>query len=107
MSQFGLLDEMQAELLAENVDTRIRMSGVNMIGADAGNPDIVAGRSLPWLQDTLDQDVWSRWGVAHFDVIVVDDRNQQIAAYNLSDHDLADPANYAELKALLRDVARE
>ena len=98
---------MQAELITENADTRIRMSGVNMIGAEAGNADIVAGRSLPWLQDTLDQDVWSQWGVAHFDVIVLDDRNQMVGAYNLAEHDLADPANYAEFEAMLRDVAGE
>ena len=98
---------MQAERITENADTRIRMSGVNMIGAEAGNGDIVAGRSLPWLQDTAGQDVWLHWGVAHFDVIVLDDRNQMVRAYNLAEHDLADPANYAELKALLRGVARE
>ena len=98
---------MQAELITENADTRIRMSGVNMIGAEAGNPDIVAGRSLPWLQDTLDQDAWSHWGAAHFDVIALDDRNQMVGAYNLGEHDLADPANYAEFEAMLRDVAGE
>lgn len=105
--QFGLLDGMQTELFAENADTRVRVSGVNMIGAEAGNPDMVAGRTLPWLQDTPDQDVWVRWGVAHFDVIVIDGHNRWVAAYNLADHDLADPANFEELKALLRDAAGE
>ena len=93
--------------MTENADTRIRTSGVNMIGAEAGNPDLVAGRSLPWLQDTFDQDTWSQRGAAHFDVIVLDDRNRLVEAHNLAEHDLTDAANYAELKAMLRDVAGE
>lgn len=65
------------------------------------------GRSLPWLQDTADEDVSARWGAEHFDVMVLDADNVVVAVYNLRDHDLADPANYDELLATLRGVARE
>jgi len=39
------------------------------------------------------------------DVVILDPDNQKITTYNLTEHNLTDPANYAELKALLIEAA--
>lgn len=79
--------------------------GVNAAGHEAGNGAITAGRRLPWLQDVPQQDAWGRWGVAVRDVRIVDGAGELAAVYNLTAHDLGDPANRAELTRLLADAA--
>lgn len=56
---------------------------------------------LPWLQDAAGQDVWALWAVTYRDCVILDAQNRVYAVYNLTSHDLALPANAAELKALL------
>ncbi|MFI5402074.1 MAG: hypothetical protein ACHQ1G_03985 [Planctomycetota bacterium] len=95
------------ELLAENPATIIRLIGCNQIGAEAGNPSICAGRDTPWTQDTAAENVWVDWNVTYRDVIILDVDNIPVDVYNLTSHDLANPANYAELKQRLKDAAGE
>ncbi len=75
--------------------------GVNAPGHESGNSLMYTGRVLPWLQDDDAQDAWVLWSVDYRDVIILDPLNQVFAIYNLTTHDLADPVNYAELRALL------
>jgi len=98
---------MQAEILSANPQSRIRILGVNGIALESGNDAMCQGRVLPWLQDDVPNDVWTAWGVAFRDVVVVDEQNRRLFAYNLTDYDLAVAENYAELKALLLDAAGE
>jgi hypothetical protein len=98
---------MQNELETENPGTIIRLLGCNQIGAEAGNDENCAGRDLPWLQDTIDQHVWTQWQVTYRDVVILDADNIPVDVYNLTTYDLANPANYAELKARLRAAAGE
>lgn len=80
--------------------------GVNFPGAESGNPQMCAGRILPWLQDTDEAGVWhDLWRVTNRDVVVLDAANTRVAVFNCTVHDLADPANYAALKAILLDAA--
>ena len=44
---------MQDELVAENPATIIRLLGVNQIGSESGNSNVVIGRDIPWTQDTI------------------------------------------------------
>jgi hypothetical protein len=84
----------------------IRVLGVNDVGLESGNAGMTSGRTCPWLQDTIDQQVWQRlWRPVYRDVIVLDATNRKITAYNLSSNDLALPANYAALKNLLLQAA--
>ncbi len=85
----------------------IQILGINAAGLESGNPSITAGRALPWLQDTPEANVWAAWQVTFRDVVILDTENRPVAAYNLTVHDLADPASYAELKQLLTDAAGE
>ena len=95
------MDLLQTELDAEVHPLPIDLVGINGIGLEASNPAITAGRTLPWLQDVIGEDVWQSWAVAYRDVVVLDAENRKVGVYNLTVHDLGVPANYAELKALL------
>jgi len=97
---------MQAEILAADPGSRIRIGGVNSHDSASGNALITAGRSLPWLQ-APDGAVWTSWEVTNRDVVVLDATNAKVATYNLTVHDLATPVNYAELLAILRTAAGE
>ena len=78
---------------------------MNEAGQEDGNPDMVAGRTLPWLQDTKETDAWSSWGVVYRDVVIVGPTGEKLGAYNLTEHDLGDAANMAALDAKLRAAA--
>ncbi|MHC4135804.1 MAG: hypothetical protein ACYTDU_01455 [Planctomycetota bacterium] len=98
---------MQNELLAANPMTRIRIQGVNDIGAEGGVDAMCAGRDIPLLQDTFDDHVWTQWQVVWRDVVILDEQNRRVAVYNVTEHTLTDPDNFAELKALLLATAGE
>jgi hypothetical protein len=94
---------MHQELAAAPAPT-VRILGVNGAGEEAGNPAMVAGRVLPLLQDVPSVDAWGLWDVTPRDVVVVDALGRAYAIYNLTEHDLAVPANYDALKQLLVDA---
>ena len=92
---------MQKELDAMGLPVTVGILGVNGSGKESGNAAACEGRDIPWLQETPDEPVWGPWQVAYRDVVVLDADNLPHAVYNLTTHDLWDPANYEELKALL------
>lgn len=75
------------------------------MGFESGNATFCEGRDLPWIQNTAELDVWTVWGGGYRDVLILDEENVPAAVYNLTTHDLADAANYAELIQLFVDVA--
>lgn len=85
----------------ENLPLAVHILGVNAAGHEAENAAICAGRQLPWLQDTPEQNCWAAWGVEWRDVVVLDTENHVLEVYNLTGHYLDDPANYNALKAIL------
>ena len=92
---------MMDEILAADPASTITCLGVNGIGQESGNAAVCAGRDLPWLQDLAAVNAWTSWAVAYRDVFVLDDENRVFAVYNLTSRDLANAANYSELKSLL------
>lgn len=96
----------QDEVKAAKPDLNVEILGVNLINRSSSNPLIVAGRTLPWLQDTAAEDVWKRWEVVYRDVRILDSENRVRAVYNLTEHDLAQAANRAALKQLFLEAAR-
>jgi cyclophilin family peptidyl-prolyl cis-trans isomerase len=101
---------MQQEIASESPELPIDILGVNQLGHESGNSLVIDGRDLPWLQDIDDDgngssDVWTAWDVTFRDVIITDSNNVQVAVYNLTTNDLANPDNYATLKQLLIDAA--
>jgi hypothetical protein len=97
---------MQDELESEYPDLPIHLLTVNAIGHDGGNALIPPLGDLPFLQDDATALVWDSWHATWRDVIIVDGDNEVVTVYNLTEHNLSDAANYAELKALLVDAAR-
>lgn len=101
---------MQQELDAENPELNIKILGINEAGHESGNPDIINGRDLPWLQDIDDDgdgdsDTWESWNVTFRDVVITNAENEQVAVYNLTTNDLFNSDNFAALKSLLLDAA--
>ena len=97
---------MQADLLAANPASRIRILGVNEDGQQGSNALAVEGRTLRWLQD-LAGAAWGGWAVTYRDVIVLDEENREVGVFNLTVHDLGQPAEYAALLAMLKSAAGE
>lgn len=83
----------------------VEILGVNLLSAGSGTSLMVAGRALPFLQDTQEENAWVAWGAELDDVIVVDRENRLVTVYNLATHDLGVPANYEALKQILLDAA--
>lgn len=97
---------MQNELDQEILARGVQILGVNQVGYEAGDALICEGSDLPWLRETAELDVWAAWAVTYRDVVVLDADNRRIAAYNVTEHDLSNPDNYAELRQLLIDAAQ-
>ena len=96
---------MQEQLAAEGLPVEIRILGINAPGLEAGNAAMTANVDLPWLQDTGTELATARWNAAFRDVFVLDETNRPVRVYNLTDHSLGDPANFAELMGILRERA--
>jgi len=82
----------------------VSLLGVNASGEERDNALITVGRTLPWLQDRPGEDAWANWGVTWRDVVILDSTNVIVDVLNLTDHNLADPANRETLKQKLRDA---
>lgn len=98
---------MQQELNAASLPVEVVIVGVNAAGYEAGNVAVTASRDLPWLQDTPAEQVWASWDVAYRDVIILDENNEVYATFNLSQHDLGDPNEFAALKTLFESAATD
>lgn len=94
---------MQDELSAAGLDVVI--FGVNGIGLEAGNATITQGRDIGWLQETVEEPVWTDWGITYRDVVLLDRDNNVVGIYNLTQHNLSDPASYAELYGMFEAAA--
>ena len=88
----------------ENPETGIVILGVNEAGY-GNNEAICEGRDLPWLQDTQEDDWWGSWGITYRDVVILNRDGNEEAVFNLTEHDLGNPNDYAAFKALLLDIA--
>ena len=97
---------MQQEIDGEGWPVEVHILGVNASGQESQNAAACAGKDIPWLQDTASQDVWGAWGVTWRDVVILDQDNVPIGVFNLTGHDLAEPANYSELKSMLQTAAQ-
>lgn len=96
---------MQSEITAKRAATELQILGVNEVGHESANETICRDRSIPWLQENLDHRVWQDWDVTYRDVIILDGENRPLAVFNVTTHNLAEPAKYDSLKALLMSFA--
>lgn len=99
---------MQAEILAANPGSKVRILAVNDVGqesyvATASEPD----HAIPILQDTAAVGAWALWSVTYRDVVILDGEGLPLGVFNLTDNSLADPAAYDTLLDFLRLAAGE
>ena len=99
------MDKLQAEIDTSGWGMDVQFLGVNEAGLEGGNPVISLVSTLPWLQETHDEPVWTDWDVTYRDIIILDDRNVPAAVFNVTTYNLAVQANYDSLRALLGQVA--
>ena len=66
------------------------------------NSAFTSGTVLPWLQDTTQANVWTRWNIAYRDIVILDSSNYVSGVINLTYNDLALSANRDRLKEMLR-----
>lgn len=66
---------------------------------------MTAGRTNSWLQDKPEVDVWGHWKVTYRDIQILDPSNRLYAVFNVTDHDLSNPANRTALKGILIQAA--
>jgi hypothetical protein len=98
---------LQQELSQTRPDLQIQILGMNEIRHEIGNPAVTADRTLPWLQDVDANsdgasDNWlTAWPFAYRDVVILDENNVVIEAYNVTSHNLENEANFNELKSKL------
>ena len=92
---------MQEEINALGLPVPVQVHGVNQIGHESANESACQGKDLPWLQEVPDQLVWGPWKVGYRDVIILNEENEVVATFNLTDHNLVDAAEYATLKNML------
>ncbi len=83
----------------------VTLFGINAANLESGNPIITAGRDIGWLQETVDEPVWTEWGIFYRDVVILDGENRVVAIYNVTEHNLSDVANYDELYGLFEAAA--
>lgn len=79
----------------------IQILGVNQVGEEAANALICDGRDIPWLQETMTELAWIPWVVTWRDVVILDEANQDVARFNLTEKPLSIQSNYMELRLLL------
>lgn len=94
---------MQTELDRE-APGAIALLSVNAVGFESGNADFVMGKTTPLLQDTQAVNAWGLWQVTYRDVVVLDAQGRRRDVFNLTANDLAVPANFSTLKAILLDA---
>lgn len=105
-AQFAWLNQLQSELDNGDYPVDIDILGINKVGYEEYNDKFTTGRFLPWLQDTEEQFVWKAWKAHWRDLVVLDTKNRKLLVYNLTEHDLNEEENYAELKGILASAAR-
>jgi len=91
--------------MAESPMHPIHLLGVNGAGAESGVLDMTDGHMIPLIQDIEAGGMAEMWGARHFDLMILDRDGSIATTWHMTEHDLADPAEYAALKALLLELA--
>ena len=86
---------MQDELDSAHPELQIDLLVINEIGFDSGLEDLYAVTDLPVLQDDEIALVWDSWAATWRDTWILDTDNASVGVYNLTEHDLSDPDEYA------------
>ena len=95
---------MQAEFLAEDVES-VQFLAINAVGHSSGIEAATASVTLPLLEDTTSDDVWSAWNAEWRDLIILDGNLEEVKRINLTHYDLGESENYVTLQDDLQSLA--
>jgi hypothetical protein len=84
----------------------VEVLGINQVGSESSNDLMVSSRTLPWLQDTAEQSVRTKWTATYRDVRIIDSLGRIADVYNLTTHDLSNPTNRTTLKQMFLAFAK-
>ncbi len=99
------MHNIQLELSVMDLDMEVQILGINDIGFDSGNDLMCATGDLPWMQATVDDDIWAEWDAGFRDVIILDENNVEVDRFNVTANPLDDPDNYIALRELFISYA--
>ena len=105
-AQLEYLETMLGQIRTANPELNVEIVGINRNSDAAANVLVTSQRKLPWLQDTTSDAVWAKWAVTYRDVRIVDPQGRLAAVYNLTEHNLSYPVNFATLKEMLLNAAK-
>ena len=95
---------MQNELAQEYPNLDIQILSINLLNA-GGAQSLSSSQDLPMVSDNSTDLIWSNWGGAWRDVIILDGNNEVYTTFNLTTYSISNPTNYDTLKQLFVDAA--
>ena len=99
---------MQDELNANYPQLDIQLLAIDRIDAQGnGVSNFSIDQDLPMVVDNNSDSIWSTWGGAWRDVVILNQDNEIVTSYNLTQYNLANQSNYDTLKQLLIDTATQ
>jgi hypothetical protein len=94
-----------ADLKASQPDLNIEIVGINLAGDEGSIGQITEITTFPWLQDTVQQNVQTRWQCLKDDLVILNSFNTRMTVFNLGLHDLQSPINREALKQMFLQTA--
>tara|TARA_B100000683_G_C12133940_1_gene408866 strand:+ start:77 stop:373 length:297 start_codon:yes stop_codon:yes gene_type:complete len=98
---------MQNEISSEYPELPIKILSINQIGAENGIASFNESHALPMVNDNETDNIWVQWDSQWRDFYILNQQNELLEVYNLTQHNLNDPLNYEELKQKLILAAQE
>lgn len=96
---------MQKEIEKDYPTLKVQIIGVNGIGQPFASM-MTDNTNLPFVEDDKDHLVWTSWGANYRDVIILDQHNEVIDVFNLTQYSLANSSNYKTLRQKLITAAK-
>ena len=98
---------MHAELESTYPNLDIEIFAINMPGAGSGTQSFTSDIYLPMVQDDNATGIWSDWGAAWRDVYILDQNNELVEIFNLTQNGLNNSSNYDSLMQIFIDTASQ
>jgi len=96
---------MQAEIEANHPSLDVKIFAINMPGYSSGASSLAPAIYLPMVQDDSTLDIWNDWGALWRDVYLLNENNELVMVYNLSQNNLGNSTSYNTLMQHFVDIA--
>ena len=96
---------MQAQLENNHPNLDIEIFAINMAGTGAGASSLSSNINLPMVQDSNTLGIWNDWDAGWRDVFILNENNELVMIYNLTQNNLGNTNNYNTLMSHFIDIA--